>query len=645
MHKSKKIEVYFFFLAVLLVLILSSLHLHCFAFSKWHEIIDGSRQTEIIFGKAPAFHSDDWLVNIPHCISQSKDNPPFQKYNSLIGDGRYNMIITGAAPVMDITTLFRPHIWGYFISPDFGMAFEWWVKVISLIFSMWILVHRLTENWKIACLATITIAFSPFLQAWSFNCSISVAFATGTLLAFMQIRSAGTIWMLMLSSACFIWFLTAFLLTFYYTPYLITLMYLILFLAIGICLDKKGAGKMSLSNVITLVISLMVVAGIMCYVVIDNCETIAIIKNSEYPGKRISLGSEYPIEAIQGIFRGNILSYKPPHNWTPLNRCEGAGFILFFPLTIAAIVFEVIKRKKVPNKIAICLILYLLFIIFSSLFGLPEKIAKITLMERVPPGRTLLVIGIVDLLLFAIYAAERKQNFSLKYATFSSIAIVLWGLFLLILAKKASNFFYHYDFKYPLYGALLIFVPSILLFFYPKIALLIVALFSCYFTYNTNPVANGGFKFIEENPLSKKICELSIAEEKLSGKKPIWLVYDTIEMPTLLRMLRVRALNGLHAYPQTNLWNKIDPDHSYNPIYNRYSHIVFFLPPNSNYINIYLKQQDIVIAELHPEHPAFAKLNVDFIMCLKQTAEKLNQIDKLTNVFDYAEHFIYKVKR
>ncbi len=193
--------------------ILTGAKVHGFSFAAWHSVIDRSPCNEVFFNKVNRYRSDDWMVMLPHMLAQRADSPPFAAENRLIGDGHYNMTITVAAPARDLTVLFRPQVWGYFISGDVGMAFQWWFYALGAWMAVWLVLRRLTDNDELtsACGAT-ALLFSPFFQAWSLNCTPSVIFACGALLALVRLSSAGSPWQLLLSTAMLVWFGIAFLL-------------------------------------------------------------------------------------------------------------------------------------------------------------------------------------------------------------------------------------------------------------------------------------------------------------------------------------------------------------------------------------------------------------------------------------------------
>lgn len=621
--------------AIISGLILTTARIHGFSFSMWHKIIDNSAPAEVFWSKPHDIRSDDWLVNIPHCISQRADNPPFARNNKLIGDGNYNMIVTGAAPVLDITTLFRPHIWGYFISSDTGMAFEWWFKAIGLWLAIYILLRKLTGNDNLTSFSGATVMlFSPFFQAWSLNSAPSVIFAAATLLSLKKLGTTRKTTASLTAALTLFWSGAAFLMTFYHGPYLITLLYLILFMLPDTGLFTANKNRIPWPHLIAVV---MLIAGVVIYLLVANWDVINIIRAGAYPGQRISAGSD---QAIWQLMRGNIISIFPPDNFGNSNACENAAFFITFPLVITAIVKDWRQTGQRPTIPMFCLTAYILFLLIWNLAGLPPAIARWTLLSRTPAQRTLIGLGLADLLLLTAYIKHHRP-ISSNTRIIPWIICLAWAALHLVLSVKAARHFPDYPVTAALTGALPIIALGPLFFIKPRLILPALMIISVTTTCAINPLARGGAGFVTENPLSEKIQDLALTE-KQQGHDTVWIAYDDIALPVLCRMLGARALNGIHAYPQTELWSILDPESLNKPVYNRYAHLMFSLPDTADKREIRLIQTDLVRAELHPEDPRFGQLKINYIICHDKHTGILDKISNLEKIFSYGDKHIYR---
>ena len=691
--------------------ILTGARIHGFSFAAWHSVIDGSAHREMFFNKANRYRTDDWIVMLPHMLAQRADQPPFAAENRLIGDGHYNMLITGAAPARDPMVLFRPQVWGYFISGDIGMAFQWWFYVFGAWIAMWLVLRRLTGNdeWTSACGAT-ALLFSPFFQAWSLNCTPTVIFACGMLLALIQLRTAPSTFRILRSAVLLTWFGVAFLLTFNYLPYLVTLLYFIIFVFTGMALTRQSQRLCSLAphrgvtrkpgvkpldeieeNTLFFpgrcpglmccrpsacqetemrhgmadspdstesrhhihwpigtrwacaLLAVLCILGLGTYMAVSNWETITIIRNSDYPGQRFSSGGD---QTIWHLFRGNVLSIKPPQEWWDYNPCEGAAFFLIFPLVVAALLRDWWRTRKPPRALIYGISGYIAFLLIWNLIGFPELLARWTLMNRAPPFRTLIGLGIADIFLLSVYVAHRRQLMPASRKDYVTPWIVgtLWITFHVALGFKASGHFPNYPLNTALIGGLFAMALAPLLYLAPRLVLPAIMIASILTTYHVNPLARGGTTFIQENPLSQKIRAIDQEAQK-QGCQPVWIAYGDAALPNLFRMIGSRALNGVHAYSQLELWKKLDPQGQFQPIYNRYAHVVFEVPSVPDDFKIHLIHNDSVAVCLHPDNPRFAALNVDYLLCLDNQVAALDHASKLKKIYAYAGKHIYRVER
>lgn len=651
--------------------VLTGARIHGFSFAAWHSVIDGSPQREVFFNKANRYRTDDWIVMLPHMLAQRADQPPFAAENRLIGDGHYNMLITGAAPARDPMVLFRPQVWGYFISGDIGMVFQWWFYAFGAWIAGWLVLRRLTGNDELtsACGAT-ALLFSPFFQAWSLNCTPTVIFSCGILLTLIRLRAALSTFQLLLSTFMLAWFGMAFLLTFNYLPYLVTLFYFIVFIFTGLALtrqdqsvaanemadrtngpglaDSREAPRLHIhwptgTRWACALLAVLCIVGMGAYLAASNWETITIIRNSDYPGQRFSSGGD---QTIWHLFRGNVLSIKPPQEWWDFNPCEGAAFFLAFPLVVAAMLRDWWRTRKPPNGLLLGISGYIVFLLIWNLVGFPELLARWTLMNRAPPFRTLIGLGIADIFLLSVYVAHRQQLIPASRKDYITPWIVsaLWIMFLVALGFKVSGHFPDYPLNTALIGGLFAMALAPLLYLAPRLVLPAIMIASILTTYNVNPLARGGTTFIQENPLSQKIRTLDQEAQK-QGHQPVWIAYGDAALPNLFRMIGARALNGVHAYSQLELWKTLDPEGLFRPVYNRYAHVVFDLPSVPDYFKIDLVHNDSVAVGLHPDNPRFAALNVDYLLCLDNQVASLDRIPKLKKIYSYAGKHIYRVER
>ena len=89
--------------------------------------------------------------------------------NQNIGLGQ-NMALIVSAAVADPIMLFRPHAWGFFVGPDFGMGWCWGVYVFGFIAAFHLLFMEISGGRSaLSLVAAVALLFSPFFQFWGLN--------------------------------------------------------------------------------------------------------------------------------------------------------------------------------------------------------------------------------------------------------------------------------------------------------------------------------------------------------------------------------------------------------------------------------------------------------------------------------------------
>ncbi|MCG2660970.1 MAG: hypothetical protein L6437_12085, partial [Kiritimatiellae bacterium] len=455
-----------------------------------------------------------------------------------------------------------------------------------------------------------------------------------------------------------------------YLPYLVTLFYFIVFVFTGMALTRQSPNATGDDMAVRThgpdladgreaprrhihwtigtrwacaLLAVLCILGMGAYMAMSNWEIIDIIRNSDYPGQRFSSGGD---QTIWHLFRGNVLSIKPPPEWWDFNPCEGTAFFLVFPLVVAALLRDWWRTRKPPHALILGITGYIVFLLIWNLIGFPELLARWTFMNRAPPFRTLIGLGIADILLLSVYASHRQQLMpaSRKDQVTPWIVSALWIMFHVALGFKLSGHFPNYSINTALIGGLFAMALAPLLYLAPRLVLPAIMIASILTTYDVNPLARGGTTFIHQNPLSQKIRAIDQEAQKQS-RQPVWIAYGDTALPNLFRMIGSRALNGVHAYSQLELWKTLDPEGQFRPVYNRYAHVVFEVPSVPGDFKIHLVHADSVGVCLHPDNPRFAALNADYLLCLDNQVESLDRVTKLKKIYSYAGRHIYRVER
>ena len=100
------------------------------------------------------------------------------------------------------------------------------------------------------------------------------------------------------------------------------------------------------------------------------------------------------------------------------------------------------------------------------------------------------------------------------------------------------------------------------------------------------------------------------------------------------------VINGVHIYPQFDIWKILDPESQYIDIYNRYAHIGFEESTN-NQPSIVLLQPDALVVNISPCDPKLKELGVKYIL----TTGPLHNTSCLTKQKDFNRVTIYELNQ
>ncbi|MDP3980131.1 MAG: hypothetical protein Q8Q33_01815 [Chlamydiota bacterium] len=331
---------------VLLFIVLLITHLHGYSISRWRAFIDNSEAEEVILGEIRSVRSDDYLVGIPLILAQRVHQPAFPVINTLIGNGQ-NMLMN-QVPIQHWISIFRPHIWGFFIGSDFGLAWNWWLNILGLFLSFFFVFNIISRNdIFLSAFASLALLFTPFMQFWSLNCAPICTFMALCFISLVRMfssKSKAEIWIFSLLLA---WSGAGFILQLY-PPYQITLAYLFLFMSFGYFLREKNYLTLK-DNVfhkslgLTLAFSLTIIIAVIFY--LQSKEVFDIMLNTDYPGKRSEIGGGY---GLWRLLSSPFVPWLDVRNWHAFfgNICEASSFIFFFPMTCILVLWSALRFER-----------------------------------------------------------------------------------------------------------------------------------------------------------------------------------------------------------------------------------------------------------------------------------------------------------
>jgi len=557
----------------LLFVVLVGLGIHGYSISAWREVIDGSPAEEILIGEPQQIRSDDWNAILPMAMAQVAHRPPYPVVNSNIGLG-HNMLVPYPMPVRHPLTLFRPDTWGFFLGNDIGMAWLWWSRLLGL-FVVWTLVFQIVTGGRtdLSLLGGLALVASPFFQFWCFRPAPVAIFAGIAFLAALRVAFSRRRVEILLWGAALGWAGAAFALALY-PPFQIPLAYLIALLFAAIMWEHRS--RLRLREYLGTRCFAVLVAGASIglaawLLLADAGEAIERMRQTVFPGHRATAGGGRTFWELIGP---NLLLSRQVADWRPLvNVCEAASFWIASPAVLAAAAWQSWKGKSGIGAVELALSLLLLLMVVHGVVGLPPWLARASLLDLVPGHRSIIALGLVDLLLFSRLLARNKRRDGASVVA-TTTAAAAWVLLLAVASTRLAATLP--DFRLG-FGLVLALVNGAAVWIAARggsgrLPLAAVAIGSLLASAGFNPVVRGGSTYLVENPLSQKILEI----DREHGGDSVWIAFGSPYVPNLFRVLGVRAVNGLHPVPQFELWERFDPAGRHRRTYNRYANIEFY---------------------------------------------------------------------
>lgn len=627
----KKYIKYFIFPALILffVFFLASFHVHGSSIGEFHKILFHKEEDpNLLFGKSRGIRSDEWMAGTPLILSQHRNDFPI--VNEDIADGM-NLGYSYGTPTKGIFTVFKPHLWVFFIvnNIEFAFSFYWWFKIALLLISFYLLVLQLTKNnILLASLASTLLYFTPFIQWWlGFDSLTMLCFG---LFFFLKIIKENNFRKRTLFGICFTYSLIAFALTLY-PPFQLPLAWIAFFLGIGCLIAERKkllAKKDSLIHIATILIcSAILTGGVLLLYFHTFTDVISIITKTTYPGERFFNPGMGDIKYFLSGFY-DILMQKDSNGAPFANQSEASNFFMLYIFLVPWVLYINIKRfieRNTLDWVGLSLSFGVLFLTSWYLLPLPDVFSKITGLYMVLPGRVIVGIGLANYLLIVnmlyqkIYIPNIKHRFDIIIIT---ILVLLTGYTYYNVGTFLYNLKSEY-FSWPVIFspqlkilAVSILTSSIILFLFlrKRIGLMILVVFAIFSTIAVNPFYKG-LDILTDTELAISIQELN------QKKKENWVIYGNAALSHYVLANGGHVLNSMHNYPQLEFWKMIDEDSEYKTIYNRFAYI-FFSDYEDTEPLIELKEMDSLEINIDPCDIRLQNLKVTYIL----SAEKMNKI-------------------
>ena len=639
MEKIKKyvdlIYKYRFYIALVIFLLCVIFEISGSSIGMWKQFITSDTSEGVLLGKSRGIRSDEWAVYTPMLFSQVKDG--FNYFSNVIRGGNTDVFIIYGLPVLNLVQIFRPFLLGFiFLGATKGLSFFWCGRVIALFLVTFELVMMLTnKNKLLSFIGSIMISLSPIIQWWFGVCGTSELFIYGGLLLILlkNYLITSDFWKRCLYLLLIDIFAGGYVLIFY-PAWQVPMAYAFLAIAIWIIIDNIKECKISLKDIISIVIALIVFGLSMGYIFSRSIETIKTVMNTVYPGARCELGGSVGkryFYYIMNIF----LPFKESGLLT--NTCEESLFFTLFPMGIIISIVNMVKTKK-KDILTITLLSAYVFLSFWCIIGYPKIIAKITLLSNSQASRSLMAVGFLDIALLLRSLSIMKEP--LKKATSIIIAVLLSICLVVITVIGYKGYFTIKAMS------LCMFIMCVYLFYcicrykakYVNYLFTIGITFVMFMTGATiNPVRIGT-KVVYNDNLINEIQKINEAE---SGN---WIV-EELGFPNTnyLLMAGASTINSTNVYPDLEKWHKIDKEKKYEDVYNRYAHIKIKLVKNSKEIDEKFKLLTPDSFEVYITPEELETLNIKYIFTVNQLGEYSNKNIEIKQISEINQYKVFRV--
>jgi hypothetical protein len=597
---------------------------HGYSLESWKRHLDfGGKSSHILLGKSRWIRADDWMLEIPIIESQKNHSPSFPQVNVNLGLGE-NTLLPFRVPAKSLTLLFRPATWGFFFGSNLGLSWMWCFLTLGLFYSLFLLFMAVTGNRFEISLAVAAIGFfSPYFQFWAFHKSEILMAGSLVFVSFLRVLQSRSKISLVGWSLLFAYSIPCFLFQHLYPAIQILEIYFVVCLVIALWFQDRSIIPFRRKNLLVLMGSLTISLGFCFFSYQEMKSTIEILGSTSYPGRRVSLGGG---GSLSHLFSNHFLIAGFVTNWTPFsNVCESAAGLYFFPVIWLAWAYRwVTTGKKPPRFIYPMSLLILLFLIFY-LVGFPTFLSKASLFYLVLSNRIFPVLLMIDLVLLAHFLSERV-TVPTKPALILSF---LWLGFLIFLGRKLNQ--ESAGIKMGFVG-ITSFISAGMVYVLlsqrnPKVFLGSLLVLVTVYTASFNPVAFGGMELITESPLAKAMRQVS-KQGKVGERWVTIAAYDEEEekgnarvLSQLPRMLNLPSLDGFHLQPELKLWQFLDPDKKFYPLYNQCGFIVFQLGDGKKALFSSPSPGQIFVT-MDPLNPFFEKFKVRHFLVTGEKRER-----------------------
>ena len=561
---------------------------------------------------------DELCLETPLALAQLAHKPRFPVINTNIGVGQ-NMLVTPHWPVSHIVTVSRPATWGYFLlGAQRGLAWHWWFQVFACFTVLYLLLEIILKGRKgLAAFGAFWFCGSAYVVCWSLSPAYITFFAALCCVSAYHVLKSEK-YQVQIISAILLGLGFAGFVMFVYPPWQVSLAYLFLIIFGGLFFRDKLylAFKPPTTLRLLCIAGAVFIAGALIASFLLTCRSdFKLMSETVYPGRRISLGGDYSFAAI---FKGLYNFFTIYDGSLPpllVNQSESASFYYLFPAVFMALALSN-RLRRAFGVVGWLLVIFLVGMLAFFLVGLPDFMARATLMSYVPPYRADVAIGLASIIL-CVYALslmsmnEERRGIWARLMPWATGALVV-GLFILHgLAFNAATVRYLQVNKVLLFSTIAGLLSAFLLSGWSKPFCILLAIIVVLTTASFNPLCSN-LDHIYESELADQVVRLN-AE---SAGRPLWISYGSTHPGILIAALGGRSLSGVQWSPQLSLWGQLDRTGRYQEVYNRYAHYQLVFEPSERRVAFEKTGDDAFALRISPNNPVLISKGARYVLAM-----------------------------
>ncbi len=590
--------------------------------------------TEPLFGVERPIRSDEWLVDLTR--KASAEYTGYGAENDIVR-GTYNTNLAASGLQIGYSGLSNPLYWGYYLfGTEYGNSFYWVSLLILSFMTSFELCYIISNKSRLAALfGAAAIGLSQYMLWWSviqyfFSAQAVIVcayyFFGSQKMSHKILLALGTA----LSGANFICAL--------YPAFQVPIAYILIALAVWVVIDRFNLiKKMKKRDWIIIGCAFAFMVSIVAVYLFDNRFYMQSVMTTVYPGSRRSSGG-YSLNKLMEYFQTLCFPLKDTGN----NSEAGIAFNLF-PIPLIMMVYSLIyqiiakvrnRESKIDVLNSALLIVSILLLAFCTV-GIPDWLAKITLLDYSIPERCVDWIAIIMIysmvrhigtstdkhklpawigvlisgasVLFGVYMSNRNYPGFMPTLYIAALSIITFAFICALLCKTSEKF----------HNAAVLSLTAVI-----GLSGLCVS-----------PVTKG------LDALRAKPCAEMIRQISENDPDAVWAAYNSLIADNYIIANGGKCITSINYIPNMELWTRLDKENQYEEVYNRYAHISLnFTTEQTSFV---LNQPDTFTLMLN--YDDISECGIDYIFS-QVPLESLS--DKLVFNVIYQEDgvFIYQVE-